>query len=140
METKERKFTIGRARDCDIVLSDETVSRHHAVLWILDGGKLFLTDNGSRNGTFLLQNNGQRRIRQELVSPTDTLLLGSVKKSVKDLLEAIQLKFPSFVRGLSPKPGAAPQTEKARNKERLVRCGHCGAIKNKGAPCPECNL
>jgi hypothetical protein len=139
MKTKERKFTIGRAGDCDIVLADETVSRHHAVLWILDGGNLFLTDNDSRNGTFLLQSNGQRRIRQELISSADTLLLGSMKKSVKDLLVAIRAKFPCGL-GAPSESGAVAQVERARGKERRVRCGHCGAIKKIGSPCPECNL
>lgn len=48
----EGEATIGRSRECDIVLQDDrnTVSRQHAVL-INHGGELRLRDNGSKNGT-----------------------------------------------------------------------------------------
>lgn len=44
--------TVGRSRDCDIVLQDDrnTVSRQHAV-FINHGNELRLRDNGSKNGT-----------------------------------------------------------------------------------------
>lgn len=44
--------TVGRSRECDIVLQDEsnTVSRQHAVI-INHGNELRLRDNGSKNGT-----------------------------------------------------------------------------------------
>jgi len=35
---KEHKFTIGRSRKCDIVLVDDTVSRHNAELIFLHNG------------------------------------------------------------------------------------------------------
>ncbi|MBX3305359.1 MAG: FHA domain-containing protein [Nitrospira sp.] len=45
-------FTIGRAPDCDIVVNDPVVSRHHAeVRW--QDGVWRLVDLGSRNGTYL---------------------------------------------------------------------------------------
>lgn len=46
------EVTIGRSRDCDIVLQDErnTVSRQHAVI-INHGRELRLRDNDSKNGT-----------------------------------------------------------------------------------------
>lgn len=44
--------TIGRSRECDLVLQDDrnTVSRQHAV-FINHGNELHLRDNGSKNGT-----------------------------------------------------------------------------------------
>ena len=53
---KERKYLIGRAPDNDIVLDDESVSRHHAVLaW---GRSAFqMADRKSTNGTWV---NGSR--------------------------------------------------------------------------------
>lgn len=44
--------TIGRHRDCDIVLDDGTVSRYHAELR-RDQGRYVITDAGSLNGTYL---------------------------------------------------------------------------------------
>jgi hypothetical protein len=41
---------IGRSRDCDVVVSDASVSRHHARIQ-LDGGAWVLGDLGSTNGT-----------------------------------------------------------------------------------------
>jgi pSer/pThr/pTyr-binding forkhead associated (FHA) protein len=45
-------FTIGRASDCDIVLSDRQVSRHHAQVKQDEDGYL-LCDLGSKNGTYV---------------------------------------------------------------------------------------
>ena len=56
METGERftigdgPFTVGRLPDCSLILSDENVSRHHAVIQRAPGGWT-LTDHGSTNGT-----------------------------------------------------------------------------------------
>ena len=47
---KKRKVTIGRNKDNDIVLADNTVSRHHAEIVGLERG-FFLSDLGSYNGT-----------------------------------------------------------------------------------------
>ena len=51
------RVTIGRAHDCDIVLSSQTVSKLHAWVEGGDNGTHWVTDKGSRNGTRI---NGQR--------------------------------------------------------------------------------
>jgi len=93
---KERKFTIGRDRSCDLIVTDDgkTVSRKHAELTITPRGRLFLIDCNSTNGTYLLQNGEARPIQQEYVAPGDTIQLGERVTPVKELLEDIQLKFP----------------------------------------------
>ena len=64
---------IGRARSCDLVLGDESVSRRHAML-VRSGGRTIVTDLGSTNGTLL---NG-RVVMQAEVRPGDHLRLGDV--------------------------------------------------------------
>ncbi|NLX10470.1 MAG: FHA domain-containing protein [Chloroflexi bacterium] len=49
-------FTIGRSRECDVVLDSSSVSRLHAQI-ISDHLNIFLADMGSTNGTFV---NGRR--------------------------------------------------------------------------------
>ena len=49
------RTTIGRHRDCDIVVDDVTVSRHHAELVQCDL-QYVLVDGGSLNGTYLNRN------------------------------------------------------------------------------------
>ncbi len=52
---RTRPISIGRNEDCDIVLPDRQVSRHHArISW--DGERFLVEDLGSKNGTHV---NGQ---------------------------------------------------------------------------------
>ncbi|GAB4557768.1 MAG: hypothetical protein Kow0047_02360 [Anaerolineae bacterium] len=52
---EKQSLTIGRADDCDIVLPDRLISRHHArVYWL--NGNYYVEDLGSKNGTHV---NGQ---------------------------------------------------------------------------------
>jgi pSer/pThr/pTyr-binding forkhead associated (FHA) protein len=55
-------YTIGRY-DCDIVLSDEKVSRKHTSISVVRVDKFTVTDLASCNGTFV---NGTRTTSQEL--------------------------------------------------------------------------
>ena len=120
-----RKYTIGRALTCDVVLSDDSVSRIHAELTFLDDGKLLVTDCRSTQGTFLMHQSGEAHaIKQELVFARDTLRFGSVSMPVKELLQAIHLKHPL----VAPKPPEGAD---------LVRC-ECGAVKVKNIRCEVC--
>jgi pSer/pThr/pTyr-binding forkhead associated (FHA) protein len=56
------RLTIGRSSSCQLVLSDDTVSRRHAELF-LDGGRWILRDLGSSNGTWV---NGRRVVEAEV--------------------------------------------------------------------------
>jgi pSer/pThr/pTyr-binding forkhead associated (FHA) protein len=68
---------IGRGRDADLVLSEATISRTHAVL-SFDQGRLFVQDLSSTNGTLL---NG-RRSQREFLSDGDELQMGKLIFSV----------------------------------------------------------
>jgi hypothetical protein len=65
--------TIGRSRQCDVVLSDPNVSRQHAELRPR-GGSWVLTDLGSTNGSRI---NGHAVERSEVVRPGDEIELGA---------------------------------------------------------------
>jgi hypothetical protein len=66
-----RELSIGRSRDCDVVLTDITVSRHHARLIPRDGAWV-LHDLSSTNGSYL---NGHPVSRCQL-RPGDRVALG----------------------------------------------------------------
>ncbi|MEH6823592.1 MAG: FHA domain-containing protein [Motiliproteus sp.] len=55
---------VGREQDCDLIINDQMLSRHHARLWLEDEG-LNIEDLDSANGTFV---NGQRIDRAEIQS------------------------------------------------------------------------
>lgn len=68
------RFLVGRDRDCQLILDDDFVSRHHCV-FILDDWKLRIRDLDSRNGTTL---NGTRLGQQEIaVDDGDVISVGS---------------------------------------------------------------
>src|SRR6185437_194024 len=68
----DRALLIGRSDDNDVVIQDLLVSRRHAELRRLGGGRFQLTDTGSHNGTFV---NGQRITTQE-VTEADVIGIG----------------------------------------------------------------
>ena len=69
-------WLVGRAPDCAVHLDDASVSRCHAEIVRLADGTLRVTDRGSTNGTFVLDNRGWRGIRQALLAPKDRVRFG----------------------------------------------------------------
>ncbi len=67
--------TIGRSRDCDIVLDDVGVSRHHADIRPTAEGWT-VEDLGSTNGVLV---NGHGTRGAQLLQPGDRLVLGSTE-------------------------------------------------------------
>jgi hypothetical protein len=65
--------TLGRSRQCDVVLDDPNVSRKHAEIRPR-GGSWVLTDLGSTNGSSI---NGRRIDGPEVVKPGDELEIGT---------------------------------------------------------------
>jgi pSer/pThr/pTyr-binding forkhead associated (FHA) protein len=65
---------IGRALDNDIVVSDPSVSRHHASIEFRDGS-FVLRDLGSQNGTWL----GGQRVTETSLGGGDALRLGDAR-------------------------------------------------------------
>jgi hypothetical protein len=65
--------TIGRSRQCDVVLDDPNVSRRHADVRPR-GGAWVLSDLGSTNGSVL---NGRRIEHPEVIQPGDEIEIGT---------------------------------------------------------------
>jgi hypothetical protein len=65
--------TIGRSRQCEVVIDDPNVSRQHAEIRPR-GGSWVLTDLGSTNGSSL---NGRRIVGPEVLKPGDEIELGT---------------------------------------------------------------
>jgi len=77
------RISIGRTRNCDIVLRDPSVSKLHANFFESAPGRMEVADLCSQNGTL---RNG-RRMRphiSEAIEVGDTLILGRVSTSVLD--------------------------------------------------------
>jgi hypothetical protein len=68
----EGTAVVGRARDCDCILGDPTVSRRHALLRGRDG-RWWLRDLASLNGTWV---NGRRAVEEVEVRPGDEVGFG----------------------------------------------------------------
>jgi pSer/pThr/pTyr-binding forkhead associated (FHA) protein len=73
-ELEHRVFTLGRAKECDAVITDPSVSRHHAEVR-LEAGEHWIVDLGSTNGTEV---NGKRVDRAKL-ERGDTITIGQTQ-------------------------------------------------------------
>ena len=52
-EELQKRYTVGRAKDNDVTIDDQSVSKVHASLVIKDDGRLVVADTGSTNGTYV---------------------------------------------------------------------------------------
>jgi pSer/pThr/pTyr-binding forkhead associated (FHA) protein len=69
---------IGRAEHCHIIVSEGLVSRRHARI-VLDGGRPYIEDLGSANGTFV---NHARLHGRALLFPGDSVFIGTCEIEV----------------------------------------------------------
>ncbi|MBO4345530.1 MAG: FHA domain-containing protein, partial [Victivallales bacterium] len=134
--------SVGRTEDNDLVIRDNSVSSHHAVLRIGEGGGLYLEDLGSTNGTFC---DGVLRERV-LISKPVRLLLGDVTVDVALTADGLNRlsggndateQMPSNKVNVPPaKPAVAPQgggssqagavpTATRGTGAKTIICPHC---------------
>ena len=71
---------IGRGADCNARLNDPESSRHHAMIFAR-GGRVYIEDQDSKNGTFL---NGRTVLKSALAND-DQILVGGTLLAVRDL-------------------------------------------------------
>jgi signal transduction histidine kinase len=75
------RYAIGRNPDCQILLTDKSVSRNHALLEIDPSGQIFLTDMQSRNGTMV---NGRPIFSKAMLRANDQISVGEVRFVLSD--------------------------------------------------------
>ncbi len=69
-------YIIGRSKECELAIMDDTVSRQHARMEIVDEQTIMLTDLGSHNGTTV---NGSRITGSVKLNHNDVVALGKVE-------------------------------------------------------------
>ena len=78
-------YRIGHGSGVDIQINDRSVSLVHAELIAMPSGSYYLTDCASKNGSYVVRNGEKIPIRQEVINPTDEILLGHYKTTVPEL-------------------------------------------------------
>ncbi len=79
-----KTFSLGRAKDNNVVFTSAKVSRRHAIVHAQGGCEFFLVDLGSSNGTHL---NGRRLVQPVALQHGDVIQIG--EQSLTFRLEAI---------------------------------------------------
>jgi serine phosphatase RsbU (regulator of sigma subunit) len=97
---------VGRSLDADLNLSDPFLSRRHSRLFC-DGGRLFVEDLGSRNGTLL---NGRRLEGPAEVRTGDSIQISESRLTLVELVEPAPAPGPEVAAGRSSFAGIADGT------------------------------
>ncbi len=85
VEVTRSETLIGRALECDILLADRSVSRHHATILLTQAGPV-LRDVGSRNGSWV---NGLRVGTDRRLKSGDRVRLGCYLITVAEVVEGV---------------------------------------------------
>jgi len=101
-------FTIGRQGDCDLVVLDNRISRHHARI-LQEGDRIILEDTQSRHGTFV---NGERVVSTTLKNE-DQISLG-VTDSYQIIFLTEQPVLPTILQTLEKATTTGPGAELQR--------------------------
>jgi hypothetical protein len=106
-----RRYRIGRAETNDVVLAEATVSREHAELTELGGGRFSIKDLGSTYGTSIRRGQDWDKIGEAELQQDTPLRLGEYQTTVAGLLRDTDR---TMVRATTPAPSAPPSPPKAR--------------------------
>ena len=88
-EKNLKPFLIGRSKECDVVLTDPTVSRRHAELIVSLDHEFMLVDCDSKFGTFVRNGNEWRRITTGRVGIDDRVRLGQYETSIRSFITVV---------------------------------------------------
>lgn len=126
---KKGNIVVGRSRDCDIVIRDQTVSGRHARLtW--SGDRIVVEDLSSANGTFV----DDKRIDRTEIRPGDDVRFGRaslawsepalrpfLRRGGKDTILGTSIPGRRFICGQCGTRGIMPPSFKGG----VLRCGAC---------------
>jgi pSer/pThr/pTyr-binding forkhead associated (FHA) protein len=116
----EAPITIGRARECTIVVDNPTVSKRHAKIEYVNGAHI-LTDLDSTNGTLI---NG-KKIKQVTLKDDDKVTIGkhSIVYMVEEEIpnEEEFMDFGSATMVLNPSAPPPREEKKSLPEKRIVR-------------------
>lgn len=87
------RFSIGRDASCDIILDDPRISRRHAYLTLSPDGKIHFEDEGSMNGSYLLEGSDRVRITSTYLKPSARLQFGKVQISLTEIMRKIHARL-----------------------------------------------
>ena len=137
--SNEWRFSIGRSPNCDIAIADESVSRRHARLIILESGLAFLVDCHSTRGTFLYRESEPAPFQQEFLFQTDIIMFGEFAIPAAELLKELRRKYSTLkIETISVPENKAPVAKNWDKGTRLARCGFCGTFTPKEEACYKC--
>lgn len=109
-------ITIGRAATNTVVINETNVSSVHAQITISDN-QLVLEDLGSTNGTSVAK--VENKINRAAIKLSDTIFLGSISYSVKDIVEQANSKS---VLSAAEKASGKPIVENLDKKSPDNKC------------------
>lgn len=96
---------IGRDPGCDIVVSDNSVSRRHAEVVDLGDGRFQLRDLASTNGTYYDLNGRFARVEDSvLVDGATAVSIGDYETTIAELAEAASRLPPAPAQAAEPRP------------------------------------
>ena len=87
-ELSKELVVVGRSESCDLVILDDSVSRHHAEL-SMEGDTWFIKDAGAKNGVVL---NG-RTVKRSRLSNEDSIKLGDVVLTFNSVGAGLDISF-----------------------------------------------
>ena len=119
--SRVRTYVVGRDGTCDVRLDHSTVSGRHAEVVRVEGGRLYVTDCATTNGTYVLAGRDWRAIRQAVVERTDRVRFGECEMIVGRLDELCSAEDAHLAAGgaadyaaagpLAPAPGSIRRPE-----------------------------
>jgi pSer/pThr/pTyr-binding forkhead associated (FHA) protein len=106
-----KAFSVGRSKECDVVIADPTVSRRHAEIVVHSATDFVLVDCESKFGTFLRHDDEWHPVSTTGVAIDDHIRLGQHETTVRTITAAVleQLRTPSADHPIAAEPPAKPR-------------------------------
>ena len=111
-----KEIRIGRHPDNDVILSDNTVSKFHAIL-LIEGDTYIINDLNSRNGIFI---NGTRIKGSAQLDTLDIVKLGTALFAWKNHINTKEKIFPKIENERNESPIIQNSVPKSSNNRNII--------------------